>query len=73
MKTKIKVNKNGPFIIDGEFELVDAEGQAFDLGGRSVVSLCRCGQTTRAPFCDGSHSRCSFSSEVVAYALPPKK
>jgi CDGSH-type Zn-finger protein len=25
------------------------------------------------PFCDGSHARCGFQSEVVAIVLPPPK
>lgn len=56
---------------EGEsFELVDAQGNAFGLGGRRVISLCRCGQSESKPFCDGSHSRCDFDSTVVARDLP---
>jgi CDGSH-type Zn-finger protein len=42
------------------------------LNGRAAVSLCRCGQTKKSPFCDGTHSQCQFASEVEAYDLPPK-
>ena len=72
MSVKIKVNNNGSLKIEGDIELCDAEGKVFDLGGRSVISLCRCGQTKNAPFCDGAHGRCGFDSMVVARALPPK-
>ncbi|HSM14853.1 MAG TPA: CDGSH iron-sulfur domain-containing protein [Thermoanaerobaculia bacterium] len=59
---------------EGEtLEIVDGEGRAFDLAGRRVVSLCRCGESADKPFCDGSHNRCGFDSVVVARALPPPK
>ncbi len=71
-KTKITVNNNGSLIIDGEFEIVDKNGNTYDLGGRDKVSLCRCGLSANKPFCDGSH-RNHFEHDAVAFALPPKK
>lgn len=57
---------------EGErFELVDGQGNAFGLGGRKVISLCRCGESANKPFCDSSHKRCGFDSVVVARDLPP--
>lgn len=69
--TKITVKNNGSVRIEGEFEICDQEGNVFDLGGRAVVSLCRCGHSANKPFCDGSHKRVGFQSEVKAFALPP--
>jgi hypothetical protein len=43
MSTKITVNNNGSLKIEGEFTIVDREGNAYDLGGRNVLGLCRCG------------------------------
>lgn len=71
-KTKITVNNNGSLIIDGDFEIVDKNGNTYDLGGRDKVTLCRCGLSKNKPFCDGSH-RNHFEHEAVAFALPPKK
>lgn len=71
-KTKIKVNNNGSLVIAGDFEIVDKDGNAYDLGGREQVSLCRCGRSSNKPFCDGSH-RNHFEHDAVAFALPPKK
>jgi len=68
--TKIKINANGSIRLEGEFEIVDAEGNAFDLAGRTVVSLCRCGHSKNKPFCDGSH-RGNFECDVKAFALAP--
>jgi CDGSH-type Zn-finger protein len=69
--TKIEVRSNGPLRVEGEITLVDAAGRSFGLGGRTVVSLCRCGHSENKPFCDGFHARSGFSSEVTARDLPP--
>ena len=70
--TKITVNSNGSLKIEGDMEIVDAQGTPYDLGGRTLVSLCRCGLSKNKPFCDGSHKE-NFEHESVAFALPPKK
>ncbi len=70
--TKITVKHNGSLRIEGDFELVDPEGKPFGLGGRTAVSLCRCGHSADKPFCDGSHKTCAFTDTVVARDLPPK-
>ncbi len=70
----IKVLRNGPFRLEGEnIQLVDAEGNAYGLGGRTVVSLCRCGLSANRPFCDGSHNHHGFQDDPQARDLPPKK
>jgi CDGSH-type Zn-finger protein len=72
-KVIITVKNNGPLRVEGgEFEIRDAAGRVFDLGGRAAVSICRCGASQKQPFCDGSHGECKFVSEVTAYNLPPK-
>ena len=69
--TNILVSNNGPLRVSGKFVIKDAQGNAFDLAGREVISLCRCGHSNNKPFCDGSHGRQGFQSEVQARALPP--
>jgi CDGSH-type Zn-finger protein len=69
--TKVTILNNGSMRIEGDFEIVDQEGKPFGLGGRRIVSLCRCGHTMSSPFCDGSHKRENFSSTVIARDLPP--
>jgi CDGSH-type Zn-finger protein len=68
--TKVTIFNNGPLRIEGDFEIVDQEGKAFGLGGRTAVSLCRCGHSSNSPFCDGTHKRQSFTSAVTARDLP---
>ncbi|WP_010228548.1 CDGSH iron-sulfur domain-containing protein [Gillisia marina] len=71
-KTTLKVNNNGSLKVTGDFEIVDKEGNVYDLAGRDVISLCRCGLSQNKPFCDGAH-RNHFEHDAVAFALPPKK
>jgi CDGSH-type Zn-finger protein len=71
--TRITVNNNGSIRVEGDFEIVDPEGRAFGLAGRTVISLCRCGHSANKPFCDGSHKSCGFADAVSARELPPPK
>lgn len=71
MATKVTVNNNGPIRLEGEFEIVDPQGNAFGLAGRKVISLCRCGHSNNKPFCDGSHKSAGFQDTCVARELPP--
>ena len=70
--TKITINSNGSVRVEGDFEIVDKEGNVYGLGGREVVTLCRCGKSANKPFCDGSHKG-HFEHNAVAFDLPPKK
>lgn len=67
----IRVRKNGPLLVEGGSALVDADGKAFGLGGRTSFALCRCGHSASKPFCDGSHARQGFESDCPARDLPP--
>lgn len=71
--TKITVSNNGPLRLEGTFSIIDQTGKEFGLAGRTVISLCRCGQSANKPFCDGSHSRQGFQSICEARELPPMK
>ncbi len=70
--TKLTINNNGCIKVEGEFEIVDQSGKSFDLGGRAVVGICRCGLSKNKPFCDGAHKG-HFENEAIAFDLPPKK
>ena len=70
-EAKLSVRNNGPLRLEGEFTVYDAEGNPFDLGGRTAISLCRCGHSEDKPFCDGSHKKFEFHSEVKARSLSP--
>jgi CDGSH-type Zn-finger protein len=66
---KITVKPNGPYRVEGAegaVELVDANGNQFDLTGKPAFSLCRCGGSVNKPFCDGTHSRIGFQGAELA-------
>jgi CDGSH-type Zn-finger protein len=69
--TKILIKDNGSIRVEGDFEIVDSQGRVFGLNGRTAISLCRCGQSSNKPFCDGAHKQCNFESVVVARDLEP--
>jgi CDGSH-type Zn-finger protein len=70
--TRITVLSNGSLKVEGDFEIVDKEGNIYNLQGRQVVSLCRCGRSQNKPFCDASHKG-HFEHEARAFDLPPRK
>jgi CDGSH-type Zn-finger protein len=59
-KVTIKINDNGSFRINGDVELVDGNGDQFEVG--ATFSLCRCGASEKKPFCDGTHRKIGFNS-----------
>jgi CDGSH-type Zn-finger protein len=69
MSVKITIKKNGPYRVEaaeGAIELVDSEGNKFDLTGKPVFALCRCGGSQNKPFCDGQHSAIGFQGAELA-------
>ena len=71
MTTRITVKNNSALRIEGDFEITDGDGNVYNLNGRKVVSLCRCGLSKNKPFCDGAHKGV-FEDEAKAFELPPK-
>jgi len=59
-KVTIKINDNGSIRVTGDVQLIDGEGNPFKIG--STFSLCRCGQSNKKPFCDGTHKQIQFDS-----------
>ena len=69
--TKLQIRNDGSVKVEGDFEIVDQDGKAFGLGGRTAVALCRCGYSEAKPFCDGAHKKFNFQSVIQARDLPP--
>lgn len=68
----ITVRPNGPFRVEGPVKLVDANGAEWDLAGKPAISLCRCGASTKKPFCDGAHTKVGFqAAEAAVIAQDP--
>lgn len=61
----ITVRKNGPLLVNDAnsvVEVVDADGNQYDLAGKTVFALCRCGASAKRPFCDGAHNKIAFQA-----------
>ena len=66
---KITVKKNGSYRVEapeGGVELVDGDGNRYDLTGKPAFSLCRCGGSANKPFCDGTHNKIGFQAAESA-------
>ena len=64
--TIIRVRQNGPFLVEGDdVKVVDWNGNEYQPSKRPFA-LCRCGASTRKPFCDGTHSKVGFAAAEAA-------
>lgn len=45
---------SGPIWVRGGIPVISADGRPYEV--RNRVTLCRCGQSSNKPFCDGSHA-----------------
>ncbi len=70
-QTTILVRQNGPLRVYGPAKLVDADGNEYEAPPGEWFSLCRCGHSSRKPFCDSTHKTIDFKAESVAQ-LPPQ-
>jgi CDGSH-type Zn-finger protein len=62
----IEARPNGPYVVTGTIELHDTNGNVLPTQARTV--LCRCGASTKKPFCDGTHSKMGF--QAAAQVVP---
>ena len=52
-KTQVRITKNGPILVSGDFTIIDENGNGLACG--KTAALCSCQKSKRLPFCDGSH------------------
>ena len=52
MAVKVTVRPNGPYVVEGEIELLDVNGAKVDTTERPRIALSRCGASVTKPFCD---------------------
>ncbi|WP_305091589.1 CDGSH iron-sulfur domain-containing protein [Prescottella sp. R16] len=55
-EASITVCPDGPLLVRGPVTIVDGAGRSITPPSR-MCALCRCGRTSRTPFCDGTHKK----------------
>jgi len=80
-KPRIKITKNGPYIVTGNVPLskmvIETDDEGYQIRWREEerypqrksYALCRCGKSTNMPYCDGTHIKSEFDgTETTGYA-----
>lgn len=80
---KIKVVKNGPYLVSGKIPLDEQilvstnDGMQYKQGKKynleEEYALCRCGHSKNMPFCDHSHMKANFNGTETASMQPYMK
>lgn len=75
---KIKIQKNGPYLVYGyvplvhKFQVSSEHGEPMtwqktgEEAPRKAYALCRCGQSSKKPYCDGRHKKAGFDGTETA-------
>ena len=80
---RIEIRQNGPYVLYGDVPLLEM-APVHTFNGEPIawhtlreipvrvrpVELCRCGRTSRPPFCDATHERMTFDGAEVADRRP---
>jgi CDGSH-type Zn-finger protein len=59
----ITPRNNGPYHIKGDFTITTQGGRQIQVD-KDEVWLCRCWHSNNKPFCDGSHRKGEFKSDL---------
>lgn len=77
-QVRVTITKDGPYMVTGNIPLAkqiigtDAEGSSevwierHKYPEQHAYALCRCGQSQKKPFCDGSHAQVGFDGAETA-------
>ncbi|MGN6475799.1 MAG: (4Fe-4S)-binding protein [Flavipsychrobacter sp.] len=61
VETIVEVTPNGPLMIYGNITIKHKNGE--ETKKNKVTALCRCGQSSNKPYCDGTHRKVDFKDE----------
>jgi CDGSH-type Zn-finger protein len=79
---RVVISKDGPYLVSGKIPLsrqtivTDEEGgsetwqEGKTFPAQETYALCRCGQSKKKPFCDGTHTRIKFDGTETASREP---
>ncbi len=72
MAVKITIRPSGPYVVEGDVELLDVNGAKIDTSDKPRIALCRCGASVTKPYCDGTHSKNGFQAAEAAVVQQKK-
>ena len=73
--SKVKITKNGPYLVSGNLRLseeiigANSEGESVkwehgqEHPPQAQYALCRCGHSSHKPYCDGTHTKINFNTD----------
>ena len=67
----IQVSDGGPYLVTNAENLRNWLGE--QLPTRPQMALCRCGESHRKPFCDGTHARIGFTGAKDPKRIPDRR
>ncbi len=72
-ENRIELLENGPVYFKGDIKVQNSAGET--VLEKEKVALCRCGQSTRKPACDGTHRKAGFEADCNADLsdIPPNE
>lgn len=53
---------SGPLWVKGDIKIISADGKSYE--PRKSQCLCRCGESSNKPFCDGTHAGVGFKDGI---------
>ena len=69
-KGLITVLKDGPYMVKNVNDFINSKGKA--ISSKSTMALCRCGKSSKKPFCDGTHIKVNFDGKKDQNRIPDK-
>lgn len=61
VKPSIVFTNTTPFMVSDLDNMISHEGKKLDV--KNVMALCRCGETQKTPYCDGTHTKTGLTCE----------
>ena len=58
----ITPSEDGPYLVSGLVYLTEVDGR--EIPHPDQMALCRCGQSSNKPFCDGTHATIHFDGTL---------
>ncbi len=71
MTITISVNENGCYVFGGAESYRVVRDGVEEIIDRPSIALCRCGQSSNKPFCDGTHKQVGFTAAPAAIEITP--